>query len=132
MPSKSKAAKSQPRSPRAKRDDDQLEGIGRPLWSGTLSFGLVSIPVDLYAGTRSGGVALRLLAPDGVPLQRRFYCAEDGEPVASEHLVRGYEYARGEYVVVSDDELEGLAPDKSRDIDLRSFSRSRSSRTAGC
>src|SRR5262245_32451882 len=96
-------------------------GLGRPWWSGTLSFGLVSIPVELYAGTRSSGVALRLLAPDGVPIARRFYCPDDDQPVPSEHLVRGYQHARGQYVVISDEELEGLAPDKSRDIDLRSF-----------
>jgi DNA end-binding protein Ku len=93
----------------------------RPVWSGTLSFGLVSIPVDLYSATRSGGVALRMLAPDGTPLARRFFCAEEGEPVPYEHLVRGFEHARGEHVVVTDDELDGLAPEKSRDIDLRSF-----------
>jgi DNA end-binding protein Ku len=93
----------------------------RPQWSGTLSFGLVSIPVDLYPATRSGGVALRLLAADGTPLARRFYCPEDGKPVPYEHLVRGYEHAKGKHVVVTDEELEALAPEKSRDIDLRSF-----------
>lgn len=93
----------------------------RPLWSGTLSFGLVSIPVDLYPATRSGGVPLRLLAPDGTPLARRFFCSQDGDPVPYEHLVRGYEYAPGKHVVVTDEELEGLAPEKSRDIDLHAF-----------
>ena len=102
-------------------EETRPSGLGRPLWSGTLSFGLVSIPVELYAGTRSSGVSLRLLAPDGVPIARRFYCPDDDEPVSSEHLVRGYEHARGEYVVITDEELEGLAPDKSRDIDLRAF-----------
>jgi DNA end-binding protein Ku len=86
-----------------------------------LSFGLVSIPVDLYPGTRTGGVALRLLADDGAPLARRFYCPDDGEAVPSEHLVRGYEYSPGQYVVVTDEELEALQPEKSRDIDLRLF-----------
>lgn len=93
----------------------------RVTWNGSLSFGLVSIPVDLYSGTRGGGVALRMLSPEGTPLQRRFYCPNDGEPVASDQLVRGYEHAPGNYVVITDEELEALEPDKSRDIDLRSF-----------
>jgi DNA end-binding protein Ku len=116
VPSKSSAKHARPRSDKARP-----AGAGRPLWSGTLSLGLVSVPVDVYAATRAGGVALRLLAPDGVPIARRFFCPEDDEEVPSEHLVRGYEHTRGQYVVVSDEELEGLAPDKSRDIDLRSF-----------
>ena len=108
------------RARRREASDQRPEGA-RPLWSGTLSFGLVSIPVDLYAATRSGGVALRMLAPDGTPLARRFFCPEDGAPVPYEDLVRGYEYAKGKHVVVSDEELEALAPEKSRDIDLRFF-----------
>ena len=114
-------AKREEREQREAGQERESNALGRPQWSGTLSFGLVSIPVELYSGTRTGGVALRLLAPDGVPLARRFFCSEDGEPVSSEHLVRGYQHARGEYVVISDEELEGLAPDKSRDIDLRAF-----------
>jgi DNA end-binding protein Ku len=110
------------RRSRARREpaSERPEGV-RPQWSGTLSFGLVSIPVDLYGATRGGGVALRMLAPDGTPLARRFYCPDDGEPVPYEHLVRGFEHAKGQHVVVTDEELEALAPEKSRDIDLRSF-----------
>jgi DNA end-binding protein Ku len=123
VPSKSSASSSRGgrRSSQHAPAKERPKGLGRPQWSGTLSFGLVSIPVELYSGTRSGGVSLRLLAPDGVPLSRRFFCPEHDEPVDNDKLVRGYEHARGEYVVVTDEELEGLAPDKSRDIDLRSF-----------
>jgi DNA end-binding protein Ku len=123
VPSKSSSQRSRRSSSHAsdRSGKERPSGLGRPQWSGTLSFGLVSIPVELYSGTRSGGVALRLLAPDGVPISRRFYCPEHDEPVESDHLVRGYEHTRGQYVVITDEELEGLAPDKSRDIDLRSF-----------
>lgn len=124
MPSKKKSSQ---HHAKAKHEEGEHQhhahGSGGPrgLWSGTLSFGLVSIPVDLYSGTRSSGVALRLLADDGTPLARRFYCPDDGEPVSREHLVRGYEHKPGEYVQVSDEELEALQPEKSRDIDLRLF-----------
>jgi DNA end-binding protein Ku len=109
---------------RAEREHDERgesrRGL-RPFWSGTLSFGLVSIPVDLYSGTRAGGVALRMLGPEGTPLERHYYCPDDGSEVPNDELVRGYEYEKGEYVEVGDDELSALEPEKSRDIDLRLF-----------
>lgn len=94
---------------------------GRPVWSGTISFGLVSIPVTLVPASREGRVSLRLLSEAGVPLQRRYYCPKDGREVHPEHLLRGYQVAPEQYVVVRDEELESLAPEKSRDIDLRVF-----------
>lgn len=92
-----------------------------PQWSGSLSFGLVSIPVQLHSATRTARVSLRMLAPDGAPVVRRFFCPEDGEQVSRDDLARGYEYKPGKYVQVTDEELEALEPDKSRDIDLRLF-----------
>lgn len=102
-------------------DRDDRPPALRPFWSGTLSFGLVSVPVALYAGNRKGGVSLRTLGPDGTPLSRRYYCPEEGVEVSYDEIVRGYETDSGEMVVVEDDELERLAPEKSRDIDLRRF-----------
>jgi DNA end-binding protein Ku len=93
----------------------------RAFWSGTLTFGLVSVPVDLYAGNRPSRVRLHMLDEDGTPLRRRYVCPEDGEELESNDIVRGYEVEEGRYVVVTDDELEALEPAKSRDIDLRRF-----------
>jgi DNA end-binding protein Ku len=93
----------------------------RAFWSGTISFGLVSIPVNLFPANRSAGVSLRMLAPDGTPLARRYYDPETDREVPYDELVRGYEIEKDQYVVITDDELEGLAPEKTRDIDLRSF-----------
>lgn len=93
----------------------------RPVWSGTLSFGLVSIPVSLFSAQRRAPVSLRWIAEDGTPLARRYYCPNDDQEVEPEHLVRGYELPSGEHVVVSDEELEALDPKKSRDVDLRLF-----------
>jgi DNA end-binding protein Ku len=93
----------------------------RAFWSGTLTFGLVSIPVELYAGNRPSRVRLHMLDEDGTPLRRRYVCPEDGKELAADDIVRGYEVETDRYVVVTDEELEGLEPTKSRDIDLRRF-----------
>lgn len=93
----------------------------RPFWSGTLTFGLVSVPVDLYPGSRTNRTPLRMLGPDGEPLSRRYYSQKSGDDLENENLVRGYEFDKDRYVVVTDEELERLAPDQSRDIDLRKF-----------
>jgi DNA end-binding protein Ku len=93
----------------------------RPMWAGTISFGLVSVPVNLYPAVQRSGVGLRMLAEDGTPLARRYYCPKDEQDVPAEHLIRGYEVEPERYVVVTDEELEALEPRKSRDIDLRRF-----------
>jgi DNA end-binding protein Ku len=93
----------------------------RPLWSGTITFGLVSVPVDMYPANRSDRTSLRMLSPDGVPLNRRYYSEQSGRELEDDQMVRGYEFEDGKYVVVTDEELEKLAPDRSRDIDLRRF-----------
>lgn len=93
----------------------------RSIWSGTLSFGLVSIPVELFPANRSRRPSLRMLDRDGTPLARRYYDPEDGREVTREEIVRGYEIEKDRFVVVSDRELGALEPEKSRDIDLRLF-----------
>jgi DNA end-binding protein Ku len=97
------------------------EPSGRPFWSGTLSFGLVSVPVDLYPAARSTNIGLRMLSPEGHPLARRYFCPDEDQPLDAEQIVRGYELEDGSYVVVTDEELAALDPKKSRDIDLRLF-----------
>lgn len=96
--------------------------VTRAFWSGTISFGLVSIPVALYAANRpQAGVRLRMVSPGGTPLQRRYYTAKDDRELGADDIVRGYEVKKGKFVVVDDDELERLAPERTRDIDLRQF-----------
>ena len=100
---------------------EQEKAAPHAFWSGTISFGLVTVPINLFPATRSGGVRWRMLDEDGTPLQRRFICPEEDVEVGRDDLVRGYEIAEGEYVVVSENEFEALEPRKSRDIDLRAF-----------
>jgi DNA end-binding protein Ku len=91
------------------------------LWSGTITFGLASVPVEMYPANRGDHISLRMLSPDGVPLNRRYYSQETGRDLDDDQMIRGYEIEKGEYVIVTDDELEKLAPQKSRDIDMRRF-----------
>jgi DNA end-binding protein Ku len=101
-------------------DGEERSGA-RPFWSGTITFGLVSVPVDLYPGNRTNRASLRMLGPEGEPLARRYFSQKTGRALDDEHMVRGYEIDKDKYVVVTDEELERLAPDQSRDIDLRRF-----------
>jgi DNA end-binding protein Ku len=90
-------------------------------WSGSLSFGLVNVPVLVFPATRHSGVRLRMLSPDGSFLERRFFCPRDGKDVRADEIVRGFELDDRSYIVVTDQELEAIEPDKSREIDLREF-----------
>lgn len=114
-----------PRAHSSKRRDYSEEngeqGGPRPFWSGTLTFGLVSVPVNLFPANRSSRAPLRMLSPEGEPLARRYFSEKTERELDADEMVRGYEIDKGKYVVVTDEELERLAPEKSRDIDLKTF-----------
>jgi DNA end-binding protein Ku len=103
------------------QSDSNEQSSTRPFWSGTITFGLVSIPVSLFPANRNNRVSLRMLSPKGHPLSRRYYAPATGETLSGDEMVRGYEIEKNKYVVVTDDELDRLAPEKTRDIDLRRF-----------
>ena len=62
-----------------------------------------------------------MLGPEGEPLSRRYYSLKTGDDLEDDDMVRGFEYEKDKYVIVTDEELERLAPEQSRDIDLRKF-----------
>lgn len=103
-----------------KNDDERRSGPA-VFWSGTLSFGLVTVPVGLLPANRPDRISLRMLDEDGTPLDREYWCPREERPIEGDEIVRGYEIEPGEFIVVTDEELEGLEPEKSRDIDLREF-----------
>lgn len=107
----------------AEDDDFEAEAPGgiRSFWTGSITFGLVTVPVALFAATKPRGLGLRMLAPDGAPVQRRYVCSKDEKPLDADDIVRGYEIEKGKYVVVTDEELEAIEPRKSREIDLQLF-----------
>lgn len=102
-------------------DKPQSAARGRAFWSGTITFGLVSIPVDFYPAIRDSGTRLRMFTKDGHPVGRRYMCPEHDRPLAPEEIVRGFPIESGQFVTVSDEELEEVAPEKTRDIDLTRF-----------
>lgn len=101
-------------------DFEQPAGM-RSFWTGTITFGLVTIPVALYSATRPRGIALRMIGPDESPVQRRYVCSKDEQVLDADDIVRGYEIEKGKFVLVTDEELEAIEPKKSREIDLRVF-----------
>lgn len=94
----------------------------RALWKGSLSFGLVNVPVKVVTATRSQDVRFHMLHDaDGARIVQKRVCSADGEEVPYEHVARGYEVGPDQYVVVSPDELEALDPEKSETIDIVDF-----------
>ncbi len=98
--------------------------MARPLWSGSLSFGLVNVPVALFSAVRDMDVHFsQLHAPDGSPIETRRVCAADGEEVQRDQIAKGYELEDGRWVLLSDEDLAAAAPHKSQTIDVECFVR---------
>ncbi|MFP2906485.1 Ku protein [Pyxidicoccus sp. 3LFB2] len=96
--------------------------MSRPVWVGSLSFGLVSVPVRLYSAVSPRKVQFHHLHDaDGARIQNKRVCSADGEEVAYEHVVKGYELGDGRYVEVTRGELEAFDPGASRIIELEDF-----------
>jgi DNA end-binding protein Ku len=98
-------------------------GRGRPIWSGTLSFGLISIPVGLAPAIRDseGRVAFHMLdSRDMQRLRRELYCPADNKVVDADDIARGVEVG-GQWITVSDDELRAVAPRRSTTIEILDF-----------
>ena len=94
----------------------------RPIWKGAIVFGMVTIPVKLYAATESKDVRFRLLhRADGAPIEEKRFCTEDGKEVAWEDLVRGFEVAKGEFVVLDPEEIDAAKPESSTSIEIGDF-----------
>ncbi len=94
----------------------------RAIWSGTVSFGLVSIPVKLLTAVREHGVHFHRLSPDGkCRLRTKLYCPDDGHEYEFGEVARGFEVAPDQYVLVTDEDIEAIRPDESRSIEILDF-----------
>jgi DNA end-binding protein Ku len=94
----------------------------RAIWSGAISFGLITVPVRLYSAVSRKSVRFNQLDQrTGSRIKRKWVSALDGEEVPNDELVRGYEISSGNYVTVSDEELRSLDPEASRSIDIVEF-----------
>lgn len=92
------------------------------VWSGYLTFGLVTIPVRLFSGARGERVSFHLLHQrDRARLKQQMVCSRDGEVVGRADTVRGYEYAKGEYVIISDAQIKAAAPATDQQLEILEF-----------
>ena len=96
--------------------------MARAIWTGSLSFGLVNIPVEVHTAVRENRPRFRMLhAKDKSPINFQRVCQKDGEEVAWEDLVRGFEYERGHFVVLTKEDLAAAALEKTMRIDILDF-----------
>jgi DNA end-binding protein Ku len=96
--------------------------MARAIWSGTISFGLLNVPVKLYSAVARRDVALRQVrASDGARIRNRRVAEGTAEEVPYEQIVRAFEIAPDRYVPLGKDELEALAPQRTRAIEVQDF-----------
>lgn len=96
--------------------------MARALWSGSLSFGLVNVPVQIVSAVRDLDLHFRQLHDkDKVPVETRRWCSEEDKEVPYEAITRSYELDDGKTVIVTDEDLEAVEPRKTRTIDIDQF-----------
>jgi DNA end-binding protein Ku len=104
------------------RETEESSRTPRAIWSGTISFGLVSIPARLYTATESHDVHFHLLhKKDGVRLQNVRWCPKDQKAVPWDEVVRGFEYAKGNYVPITEEDLDHLPVKTVHTVDISDF-----------
>jgi DNA end-binding protein Ku len=95
----------------------------RSIWSGSINFGLINIPVKMFSGTQpKQGLDLDMLhAEDKSPIRYARVCREDGEEVPWDEIVKGYEYRDGDYVILTKSDFEKADPEESHSLDIQQF-----------
>src|SRR5829696_567379 len=94
----------------------------RTIWNGSISFGLVSIPIGLALATQRNDVAFRTLHREcGSPIKQKRWCPVHERDVESDELVKGWEFSKGQFVIVEDSDLEAVALQRSQSIDIVRF-----------
>jgi DNA end-binding protein Ku len=96
--------------------------MSRAMWKGSIAFGLVNIPIELYSAVRDHRPKFRLLhAKDQSPVSYERVCQTEGKPVGWDDLVKGYEYEKGEFVILTKDDFKTAALEKTKTIDILDF-----------
>ena len=92
------------------------------VWKGSLSFGLVSFPIRLFAAARAEAVHFHMLhEKDHSRIREVWYCAKENKPVPKDEIVKGYEYSKGKFVVIGDGELKKVAPPTATTMEILQF-----------
>jgi DNA end-binding protein Ku len=95
---------------------------GQGIWSGTISFSLVAIPVQLVKAVEPGRVSFHLLhSKDNARLTRKMFCPKEETMVPPDEVIRGYEIMPDQYILMTDEELESVSPERSRTIEIVEF-----------
>lgn len=103
-------------------ETEEVSTLMRPLWKGAVSFGLIYVPVKMYAATEKKDIKFNYLHEKcNTPVQYRKYCPRCETEVAQEEIVRGYEYEKGRYVVMREEDFERLPGEKTRSVDILDF-----------
>jgi DNA end-binding protein Ku len=94
----------------------------KSIWNGTISFGLAHVPIKLYSATESKTVSFREIhLSDGAPIEHRRICSKEGKEVPYKEVVKGYEIAEDEYVVLEKDEVKAAAGSRGKVIEIEEF-----------
>jgi len=94
----------------------------RTIWKGSISFGLVNIPIGLAVATQRSDVAFRTLHREcGTPIKQKRWCPTHDREVPAEELVKGWEFSKGQYVIVEEGDLEAIALQRSHSIEIVRF-----------
>jgi len=92
------------------------------VWSGYLTFGLISMPVRLFSGARSSGISFNMLHRDDLQrVKQQYYCPADNRVVERSEIVKGYEYRKDEYVVIEPDEIKKIEPQTAKAMEILEF-----------
>ena len=96
--------------------------MARAMWKGAIQFGLVTIPIKLYLATESKGLSFNMLHKDDLSrIQMKIFCPVEDEVISRSDTVKGYEYSPGEYVVITDEDLEKVPLKTVRSIEIEQF-----------
>jgi DNA end-binding protein Ku len=96
--------------------------MARPIWNGTISFGLLNVPVQLHSGERSVDLHFRMLdSRDKSPVRYERVNSETGEEVPWKEIVKGFEYSKGSYVVIDEEEIRKAAPESTESVEIEAF-----------
>lgn len=95
------------------------------VWSGYLTFGLISMPVRLFSGARSAGISFNMLhRTDHQRIKQQLYCPADGRVVDRDEIVKGYEYRKDEYVIIEPEEIKKIEPKTAKTMEILEFVKS--------
>jgi DNA end-binding protein Ku len=106
------------------RELGEVDTVARAMWKGAIQFGLVTIPIKLYLATESKGISFNMLHKDDLSrIQMKIFCPVEDEVISRSDTVKGYEYSPGEYVVVTDEDLEKVPLKTVRSIEIEQFTK---------